>query len=137
MISYTLAVIVAYFLTGVIAEYFSPKNAFLIAGIVAIFTAVLAIKSVFRIVRTTIEISGEVLEYKVGAKVRTFNLEECEFSARSDNQDTKDLFVWREGRKVATLECEMLSEADFEDLLKNLGVIGQKAKAVELKIKKK
>lgn len=118
-------------------ERFFPQNAFMVAVTVTTLVFILFTVEIFRIISTRIVFLDENLEYKVGLKTQIFNLEECQFSSQSDNFGTKDLFVWREGRKVATLECEMLSEADFEDLLKNLGVIGQKAKAVDLKIKKK
>lgn len=108
-------------------------NAGVALGVILSLVAVFIILSIKP--KLEVQISSETLQIIKGKAAHAFKLKDCQFSAKLDDNANYDLIVFS-GDATKTFDLSLLGYRQFNEVLQELGVIGEKAKATKLITKK-
>lgn len=117
--------LVAFLISGVIGGY---KVAIIISSIIIILVVI----SIFRHLRTKIIINGNVLSINDGKKEFNYNLNEVHISSEQRNNDSFFLYIYTEDGNKEMFDLSSLGKRKYNELIKDLGVVGVKSKTIKL-----
>lgn len=133
----TIGVIFGLIITSLIMDAFNYNNYYVLA-IIGIILILIAISDVLDGIRFKIFLDNEKITLKTGKKEDVYILSEVTFSSKIVNSDIKELYVHTKDKNSKYYDCTYLTLNDFEKLLEDLGVVGDKqaVRKLETKIKK-
>lgn len=133
----TIGVIFGLIITSLIMDAFNYNNYYVLA-IIGIILILIAISDVLDGIRFKIFLDNEKITLKTGKKEDVYILSEVTFSSKIVNSDIKELYVHTKDKNFRYYDCTYLTLNDFEKLLEDLGVVGDKqaVRKLETKIKK-
>lgn len=133
----TIGVIFGVIITSLIMDAFNYNNYYVLA-IIGIILILIAISDVLDGIRFKIFLDNEKITLKTGKKEDVYILSEVTFSSKIVDSDRKELYVHTKDKNSKYYDCTYLTLNDFEKLLEDLGVVGDKqaVRKLETKIKK-
>lgn len=133
----TIGVIFGLIITSLIMDAFNYNNYYVLA-IIGIILILIAISDVLDGIRFKIFLDNEKITLKTGKKEDVYILSEVTFSSKIVDSDRKELYVHTKDKNSRYYDCTYLTLNDFEKLLEDLGVVGDKqaVRKLETKIKK-
>lgn len=132
LINIILGVFAAFTAFIISGFFFELKYAILIAAVVFVFFVWAVILDNIM----EIQVTEDKLVVKSGRKRKEFYLPECSIKAEIDN-GSPSLYIKTADGKSEYIDCELVGLSNFECLLDDLKVTGDKAQAIKLETVKK
>ncbi|MFC4804561.1 hypothetical protein [Filifactor villosus] len=85
-------------------------------------------------VRQTVIVTNESVTFQKGAKKECYEIEQCQFRARSSNNGCYLYVIDVEG-KEHRYDVSMLGYRQFQSCIEDIGIVGEKAKPIRLEVK--
>lgn len=104
-----------------------------VTTIIIIISVLMSISSM----RIRLELTDSVMTIYQGNRMKTYALDKCEFGAHTVNDGTQELLIYDVNGNQELIDCDFLSGQDFKMLQHDLGVVGEKQKAIKIQIKQK
>ena len=96
----------------------------------------LSLYVIYSYVKTKIIIDDNMLIYLYKGKKKEFNINLYAIKAISGDSGQELTLIDKDGKKEE-LDCDFLSSYQYNDLLNEIGVIGEKQQAIEIEVKRK
>lgn len=111
----------------------TDKSSPIVAAVILVLSILLALSSM----RIRIEVTDEELIAYRGKKVARFPLETHRFGSKTNNSGSQDIIVYLPNGNQDVLDCQFLSEKDFNRLTDDLAITGPKQQAVKITVREK
>lgn len=91
---------------------------------------------VYSYIKTKIIIDNNILIYLYKGKKKEFNINLYAIKAISGDSGQELTLIDKDGKKEE-LDCDFLSSSQYNDLLNEIGVIGEKQQSIEIEVNRK
>lgn len=82
-----------------------------------------------------VKVTDDTLTLVKGKKIDEYKIEECTLKARIKNNDILTLYVTDSNDNTKSYDLSLLGYNQFEKLIEDLSIVGDKAEAITLKAK--
>ena len=107
----------------------------IICIVLGIFTLI-SLYMIYSYIKTKIIIDNNILIYLYKGKKKEFNINLYAIKAISGDSGQELTLIDKDGKKEE-LDCDFLSSFQYNDLLNEIGVIGEKQQAIEIEVNRK
>lgn len=104
-----------------------------VLGIVGVIVVVFAISTI-NDKRQSVIVTDQSVRFRKGNKEESYQIAQCYFGSRTDNSGLY-LFVTDAQGKEHKYDVSMLGASQFQRCIQDIGIIGEKAKAIRLQVK--
>lgn len=96
----------------------------------------LSLYMIYSYIKTKIIVDNNILIYLYKGKKKEFNINLYAIKAVSGDSGQELTLIDKDGKKEE-LDCDFLSSFQYNDLLNEIGVIGEKQQAIEIEVNRK
>lgn len=103
--------------------------------VLGIFT-LLSLYMIYSYIKTKIIVDNNILIYLYKGKKKEFNINLYAIKAVSGDSGQELTLIDKDGKKEE-LDCDFLSSYQYNDLLNEIGIIGEKQQSIEIEVNRK
>ena len=101
-----------------------------------LFIILLSLYVIYSYIKTKIIIDNNMLIYLYKGKKKEFNINLYAIKAISGDSGQELTLIDKNGKKEE-LDCDFLSSSQYNDLLNEIGIIGEKQQSIEIEVNRK
>ena len=98
--------------------------------------ALLSLYMIYSYIKTKIIVDNNILIYLYKGKKKEFNINLYAIKAVSGDSGQELTLIDKDGKKEE-LDCDFLSSSQYNDLLNEIGIIGEKQQSIEIEVNRK
>ena len=96
----------------------------------------LSLYMIYSYIKTKIIVDNNILIYLYKGKKKEFNINLYAIKAVSGDSGQELTLIDKDGKKEE-LDCDFLSSSQYNDLLNEIGIIGEKQQSIEIEVNRK